>query len=222
MSKYSQQGFVGVAGILAVILGVFFVAATIFAFWALAGKNDYKSNTDKKIATAVDVAVKKANTEKDNEFIEKNKSPVKTYIAAETVGSLSFDYPKSYSAYIVESNSGLNSAVNGYFYPDIVPNIDDSSNSFALRVQVLNTGYSTSLKQFEAAIKSAKVKAEAFKPSKVPSVLGVRLNGEIITGKNGSMVILPLRDKTLKIWTEAPEFKADFDKYVVPSINFIP
>jgi hypothetical protein len=36
------------------------------------------------------------------------------------------------------------------------------------------------------------------------------------------MVILPLRDKTLEISTEAAQYQPDFNTYVLPNVTFNP
>jgi len=39
----------------------------------------------------------------------------------------------------------------------------------------------------------------------------------------GSMVLVPLRDKTLKIWTEADEtYLKDFNENILPNYTFEP
>jgi len=48
------------------------------------------------------------------------------------------------------------------------------------------------------------------------------LVGQIINGKKGSMVMFPLRDKTLKVWTEADQFVGDFNNSVLPNLTFVP
>jgi hypothetical protein len=42
------------------------------------------------------------------------------------------------------------------------------------------------------------------------------------TNSTGTMVLLPMRDKTLEIWTEAPAYLADFNTYILPNITFSP
>ena len=44
------------------------------------------------------------------------------------------------------------------------------------------------------------------------------LNGD----KQGTMIILPVRDKTLKIWTEGNEFVGDLDKIILANLSFVP
>ncbi len=203
-----------------VIFMVLFFMSAGFAVWAFLGRQDFKNNSDKKSAEAVAVAIKKEDTRKDAEFAEAEKSPYKSYTGAATYGSLSFQYPKTWSAYIAEStNSSM--PIDGYFAPNFVPDLK-SDTSFALRAQILGQSYATVLATFNSAIQKSGLDAKAFRAEKVPSVLGTILQGQIIQKKNGIIVLLPLRDKTIKIWTEGDDFKNDFMKIIVPSISFTP
>ena len=58
-----------------------------------------------------------------------------------------------------------------------------------------------------------------FRAVLVDSVLGARIDGEITTKRTGSVVLLPLRDKTLKIWTESNAYTADFDE-ILTNLSF--
>lgn len=206
-----------------ILLALFFIGAASFGAWAYMGRQDYKDNSDKKVAAAVEVAKKQTETAKDNEFVEKEKYPLRHYTGPSAYGSVDVQYPKTWSAYITESGNSA-SPIVGYFHPSFVPNTQSgpSSNSFALRLEVVNTAYDQTLRQFDGNIKQGKIKVTPYKAPKVQDVLGARLDGEIITGKQGSMVLIPLRDKTLKVWTEANNFKGDFDNIIMANIVFVP
>jgi hypothetical protein len=53
-------------------------------------------------------------------------------------------------------------------------------------------------------------------------VKGVRLEGFLEKDKEGIMVMFPLRDKTLRIWTESKEFSGDFNNIVIKKLSFSP
>lgn len=205
-----------------IALSVIAVSFAAFAFWAFSGRQDYKNNSDKKVAAAVVIAKKETETKKDNEFVEKEKVPHKVYQSPDTLGTVKFEYPKTWSAYMnvdQKTNGGI--PLNGYLHPDYVPS-DDSGTDFALRVEVISRPYSETLKQYEGKIKQGKISITPYKPEKVPSVLGVRLFGEIIKGQKDTMILLPIRDKTLAIWTESDRYISDYDKVVMSSLTFSP
>jgi hypothetical protein len=221
MVQRSQRGTISVAVIVAVTMTLLFIGTAAFAFWAFGGMQDYKNNADEKIEAAVEVAQKETSTKKDNEFAEASKSPVKSYQGSATYGSVAFTYPKTYSAYVIEKDNA-SAPIDGYFHPNIVPSIDGTSASFALRLNVVNKSYEQELKSYDSLVKAGKVKVTAFRAAKVPQALGVRIDGQIESKKTGSRILLPLRDKTIEIWTESDQYKADFDTYVVPSISYTP
>ncbi len=204
------------------ILAVLFLMGAIgFAIWAYMGMQDYKSNVQPKIDQAVAIAEEKTKTAKDAEFVEKEKSPVRTYKAPQTAGSLVITYPKTWSAFVEESDKN-NELVNGYFHPSYVP-AAESGTDFALRVEVVSQAYDQVLKQFEGKVKTGKLKISAYKaPKMAASSVGARVDGEINTGQQDSMVIFPLRDKTIMISTESAQFLGDFNDIVLANLTFEP
>ena len=202
-----------------VLLGLALAGALGFGVWAYAGREDYKNNVDQKIAAAIKVAAQKTASAKDNELAEKEKLPLRTYRGPDTYGGAVIKYPKTWSAYVIESRG--NSPLGGYFHPSTVPGVSNDT-VYALRLQVVSSPYSEVLKQYENAQNSGEVKISAFRAPKVPSALGARLDGEVAPQKQGVMVILPLRDKTLKIWTESSQYVNDLTKNVLANLTFSP
>ena len=202
----------------AVTLIVFFGTAG-FGLWAYMSRQDYKDNVDSKIAIAVAAAEKANSAKKDAEFIEREKEPLRTYVGPAAYGSLSISYPKTWSAFIDESGKG-SAALDGSLNPSFVPSLQ--AGGVALRVQVIDVQYAQTLRTLEQTTKTGKIKVTPYSAPKVPGVVGIRADGEIKIGKQGSMVILPLRDKTLQVWTEASQFVPDFNTIILPNLNFVP
>lgn len=205
-----------------IALAILLMVAAGFAIWAFMGRQDYKNNSDKKVAAAVVVAKKQTETEKEKEFVEKEKIPHKFYKSPDTLGTVAFEYPKTWSAYVDENpktNGGT--PLNGYFHPDFVPGAD-SGTDFALRAQVISKAYSDVLQPYEGKIKQGKIKIQPYSAPKLSSVIGVRMYGEIIKGQKDTLILLPIRDKTLAIWTESDRYLSDFDKIVMATLTFVP
>jgi len=93
---------------------------------------------------------------------------------------------------------------------------------FSLRVQVVNQSYSSVLNQYSSQVTSKKVTVTPYSLKLVPSIIGSRVVGEITTNKQGVMIVLPLRDKTLKIWTESTQYEGDLDNIILPNFSFSP
>lgn len=230
MIKHNQDGGSGVTVTLVLTI-ILLIGAIAFGVWAYSGRQDYKNNTDAKIADAVVVAKKQESVEKDKQFAEESKNPLKTYNGPQAYGSIVLNFPKTWSGYVADSNSNGNSGntpVDGYFHPGVVPNISDQASVYSLRVQVLSQSYSqtlSNLSQVQQSQNPPTIKPYAL--PKVPRTVGVELTGALpINGgssnKVGTMVILPLRSQTLEIWTEGSQFTNDFNKYILPNFTFSP
>jgi hypothetical protein len=219
MKESNQQGSVLVTVLLSVFI-VLFLAAAGLGLWALGSRNDYKNNVDQKVAAAVETAKQQEAAAKDKEFEIKYKNPYRTYTGPAAYGSIKIVYPRDWSAYVDESGKG-NYPVDGYFHPATVPGLQ-SGASYALRAQVTNTQYSIEVHRFDSYVKTGKVKVTPFSAAKVTGPIGVRVDGEVQPKEQGSMIILPLRDKTLKIWTEANQYQGDFNTIVLPNLTFEP
>lgn len=220
MKSNNQAGAINVLLIPLIFVIVVLIGVAGFAFWAFGGRQDYKNNVDAKIADAVAGAQQQLSTQKDKEFAEKEKYPYDTYKGPSAYGSLVVKYPKTWSGYVATQN-GVN-PINGYFYPGQVPTVTDSNNSYALRVAVLQTSYDDVLRQLNLYVKQGKAKSQTFRPKNVADVVGLRLDGQISVRKQGSMVVLPYREKTLELWTESTAFRKDFDNIILPNFSFSP
>ena len=86
----------------------------------------------------------------------------------------------------------------------------------------MQDSYSNVLSNFSSFIKNGKVRVSPYAAPKVQNVIGARVDGELTPNLTGSMVVLPLRNMTLKIWTEAPQFEDDFNNNILPNLTFRP
>lgn len=220
MKQHDQQGIVDAWFLAFVVMLLLFLGSIGFGVWAFMGRQDYKNNVEPKIAAAVAAAEKATGEKKDAELAEKEKQPLRVYTGPAAYGSVAISYPKTWSVYADESNRSSN-PLDAYLNPAFVPGLQSDTN-VALRVQVVSTPYADVARGFESQVKNGKVTAVPYAIAKVPSVTGLRLDGEIATKKSGSMVIVPLRDKTLKIWTEASQYVPDFNTNVLPNLTLVP
>ncbi len=205
------------------LLSIILFVAVVFGFWAFASRSDYKDNSDKKVAAAVKVAEAKGAADQQAKDAEANKQPYKTYNGSPTYGSVSFNYAKTWSGLVDTSQS--DAPINGYFYPDVIPGIA-TTTPMALRVELVADDYASVISQYESNVSSGDVKASAYIPPKMQGVehvtSGLRFDGKLDDNKQGSMVIIKVRDKTLKISTESKDFVNDFHTTVPPSLTFLP
>lgn len=196
---------------------VLLLTAIGFAGWAFVERDTYKTKTDEVVEKEVKVAVDRAKSEKDNEFVQKEKEPYRQYTGPESFGSFTLSYPKTWSVY--EDNSSNGTKV--LLHPAVVPSGDDVS--LATTVEVDNTKYENELKKYESSVKTGTIKASPYTLPKVPSVKGMRFEGELPGGKKtGIVVVLPLRDKSIRISSESSDYYGDYNNAVLATFSFVP
>lgn len=192
------------------MLVLLLLISTGFGLWAFSSRSNYKNNSDEISQKAVEKAEANQKVLLEKEFSEKEKSPYKQYIGPDEFGSIKFSYPKTWNVYYGSKDED---ELSLYFHPDFVPSIS-SQTPFALRIFIEDATLNQTLDSYSSQIKSGALNSSAYKLEKVTKAdVGARLNGELAKEKTGSLVLLPLRDKTLKIWTENNDkFIKDFDE----------
>jgi hypothetical protein len=220
MKTLDQSGRINALLIPLILITLMFLGSLGFGLWAYTGREDFKNNVDEKVGVAVKVAIDKAKTEKDNEFIEKEKEPLSTYKSPNELGTINIRYPKTWSAYVDETGRG-SAELDGYFNPLLVPGVS-SGKAYALRLQLINKSFDVEAKSFDGPVKQGKIKAQPYQPKNLPNIVGLRLDGEIRSGVAGVMILIPLRDKTIKIFTESDQFIPDLERHVLENLNFAP
>ena len=222
MKRSQEQGSILIVICLVACIVLLF-GSLGFGLWAYSGRQDFKNNSDKKIAVAVETAKTTQEAELNKAFEESQKSPLKKYTSSPTYGSISFDYPRTWSMYLDETNT--QSPIIGYLNPVYVPAISDKA-SYALKIELTNTAYEQVINQLNAQLKSGKVTAAAF----IPELLkdhsnvqpGVRFTGEVKAAKQGVVIVMKVRDKTLKISSDGKEYLNDLNTIILKSLTFSP
>jgi hypothetical protein len=227
MVMKNQTGIINTLLLPLILTILLFIGALSFAVWAFQGRQDYKNNVDQKIAVAVTASDANEDAKDNALYAQEAKNPLATYVGPAAFGSLHLSYPKTWSAYIDESSDDTgNTDINGYFYPSFVPDVTNTSNSYALRVEILNSSYSSVLQTIQNAITAGGTTVAPYSLPKIPNVVGSILEGNLVTDgsttKSGTMVVLPLRNTTLEIWTEASQFESDFTNSILPNVSFSP
>lgn len=208
------------------ILVILLIAAVVFGVWAFKGRQDYKDNSDARVAAAVDAAKKTQAAQLQAQFDQQSKAPYKVFTGSATYGSITFNYPKTWSAYVDTTSSS--EPINGYFHPGVVPGAQ-SNTAFALRLELVNTDYSQVIQQMSSGITQDTVTAKAYTPPKLNGVANVQA-GTLFTGQinqqdssqNGTMLVIKVRDKTMEIYTESNNYLSDFNNIIMPSLTFAP
>ncbi len=192
-----------------IILGVVGLTLAILLVVCFMSYNDVKSNADAQTQFAVAEAVK-AQADKDAaDFAEREKNPNLQFNGPEVFGSLEFQYPRTWSMYVADDATD-GSDYEAYLNPVSVPTVD-LRTVYALRVHLMHQDYDTVVRNYDAMIAAGQVGVSEFT---VDGMSGIRLDGSLDIGINGSAIILRVRDKTVMIRTDAEVFKSDFDKLI--------
>ncbi len=217
----NDRGSIDIFALLFGVASILLVIAIVFAGWAWSGRSDFKNNSDEKAAAAVEAAREDLRVELDAEFAEREKEPFKTYTSPNTFGSVVITYPKTWSAHVQEPLSGQ-TPINGYFHPGFVPSTSGNENLFALRFEISEQSLDRELASFDGAVNRGDATASAFRSPVDSADNGFRIDGSYATGKNGSVVLLPLRDKTIIIAAESQQFVDDLDSIILENLTYTP
>lgn len=213
-SRQNEHGSVNGWMIATIGLIVLFLAAVAFGVWVYLNYQDQKTDVDSRVASAV-AAAKKVQADSDEaKFIERDKQPNRQFVGPDDYGRLTFDYPKTWSAYVAKDTS-TGGNFEAYLNPVSVPPIS-SATRVALRVTIENRDFDTVLKNYESLVKHGDLKSSAVMAD---GTNGTRLDGNFTKDIRGSAVIYKIRDKTVTIRTDADTFKPDFEN-LIKTIKF--
>src|SRR5690554_758081 len=140
MKSSAEAGYVSGMLVGLIVAIVLLVGALSFGTWAFMSRQDYKNNSDQKAEAAANARQTEVEAAAAAKVAEEEKKPLTSHKAPDQYGSVDVQFPKTWSAYVVESSSG-NTPVNYYFHPGAVPSASDDGNAFALRVQVVQQSY---------------------------------------------------------------------------------
>jgi len=200
-----------------IVLAVLVIGFGSLAIWAYLGYNDQKTNVQAKVDVAVADAKKSQSDSDQAKYLEQEKQPYRTFQGPSELGGVSFSYPKTWSVY-VDKDGAAGGVYEAYLQPGIVPPLS-SQTPYATRVSIGATSYESTLTSYSGLVKSGKLKST---PVTINGQDGTRLDGDFTTKVQGSMVIMKIRDKTLKVFTEAPVFANDYNNAVLSTLKFNP
>lgn len=213
MLKLNQKGILNPLIIPLIVSGIVLIIATVMAVVYYGKFVDQRDNNQPVIEAAVQKAEDAQKEKLEADFAEREKLPTRTYTSPAELGSVKLTFPKTWSSYVDLTSNG---EVDYYGHPNYVP---AANVNYALRMSVIKKAFADETKTYEPLIKKGDLKATSIQAS---GVKGSRLDGFFKKDQEGSMVLFPLRDKTLKVWTENKEFRGDFDNIVLKSLTFVP
>lgn len=205
-----------IALIAAIVLGGLLLVCLVGLVWSFSQYRTYKSDADKLIAEAVDTAKAEQAAELESNFQTERDRLYNTYAIDPVLGNVTLQYPRDWSFYLEQSTTTGRTRIDAIFHPTVVAKADPGT--YGLRLQLLQQLYSDVVEDYQRAIDRDELTAT---PVKSNGVDGLRLDGQIDTDHTGSLVILPIRDKTLVISTEANDYLSVFNE-AISTLVFTP
>ncbi|HEV7952236.1 MAG TPA: hypothetical protein VGO98_02575 [Candidatus Saccharimonadales bacterium] len=214
LKRKNENGAITGSLIAIIVLGILFLAAGSAAIWAYSNYTEQKTNVDGKIDLAVAEARKDQSDIESAKFAEREKEPNRQFVGPDDYGRLTFNYPKTWSAFVAKDVTEGGS-FEAYLNPVTVPPVSDKQQ-YGLRVTIEQADYDKVVKQYDARVKKGDLRSSGFTAN---GNTGIRFDGNFSKDIRGAAVLLKVRDKTVTVRTDADTFKADFEN-IVKTINF--
>jgi cytoskeletal protein RodZ len=195
---------VTVIGLAVLVLGL-----GSFGIWAFVSYQDAQQNVDSKIDVAVANGKKDQQDEDETKFSEREKEPNKTFKGPDDYCGLTFNYPKTWSAY--EANDIKNGGdYEAYLSKDIVKPVS-ADQQYALRVLIEQKDFDDVTKQYDPLVAKGSLHNGV---TTSEGQEGLRLDGNFSKNIRGAAVIYKCRAYTITLRTDADTFKPDFEKII--------
>ena len=185
---------------------ILFLIAGSLAIWAYMQYSHEKNNVDSKVA--IEVAKGKGEQAEidQKKFSEEAKNPRIEFVGPSEYGRVSFMYPKTWSVYI--ENDGSNRGdYKAYLNPVAVPSASNKASRFALRLEIINKNLDTVLNDYQSRLKKGELTSSS---TEFNGISATRIDGTFEKELRGSVVLMKVRDKTIRFSTDADTFKPDF------------
>ncbi|MBQ6130684.1 hypothetical protein IJI72_03305 [Candidatus Saccharibacteria bacterium] len=200
--------------VIIILLSLLLIGALLLSFYLYTEYRAASTNLDSQIKSAVLDAVKDREDELEAEFAEREKTPNRSFSGPEDYGSLTLEYPKTWSVY-VSNDASDGKTFQAYLHPREVPPISDET-IIALRIKIEDSTLETVSKRYASALKKGTVSSSA---TSVGGVDATRYDGQITNKLVGSVVIFRIRDKVVTLETDAEAYRDDFNK-ILETVTF--
>lgn len=198
--------------IVACLIAVTFIGLFI---WKYLEWDSIKTDVDGQVDAAVAMAVSENTTKLENEFLEREKYPYKTFSGPADYGSVSFEFPKTWNTYIALD------AVNGgnfeaYLNPGEVQPVSQQTIN-ALRVQILNQTFENTARNYDGLVKNNQLTVTT---RTIGNTVANVYVGTLPSGLRGIVTIFKVRDKTVLLQTDAELFAEEYYR-LLDTVTFV-
>lgn len=213
LQKERKRGlFETIALVIVSLIAITFIGLFI---WKYLEWDSAKTDIDGQIDAAVAMAVSENTTKLENEFVEREKYPYKTFSGPADYGSLSFEYPKTWNLYIAkDATNGGN--FEAYLNPGEVQPVSTTTIN-ALRVTIRDAAFDTVARQYEGYVRNGRLTVVS---REVGGTVANVYTGEVANNIQGILTIFKLRDKTVMLQTDAMLFADEYYK-LLDTVTFV-
>ncbi|MBQ5812377.1 hypothetical protein IIW29_02295 [Candidatus Saccharibacteria bacterium] len=200
-----------------VIIILSLVAATFIGLfiWMAMNYQEAQTDLDTKVAVAVAEAKDEQAMELENDFLEREKYPYKTFSGPADYGQLTFEYPKTWSVYVAQSAASSDGNFNAYFNPIQVDAVGDDTVN-ALRVTIRDESFDEVTEEYQHEMErdDSGLTMATTTIGKNNNITANRYTGVIPNTEDlvGYVVTFKIRDKTAVLQTDSVLFEEDFNK----------
>lgn len=166
---------------------------------------------------AAGIAKEEQKKQDEADFIEREKEPYRLYEAPAVLGPVRVEFPKTWNVYAAEDEKA-SLQLDVFMYPGVVRAEKSTTDAYAFRLQLSRRLYPDTVAQYQKQVDKAVLNAQAVE---ISGIKGIRYNGQFKDNANGSIILLPIRDKTLLVWTESQVYIADFNQ-ILTKVVFSP
>lgn len=194
--------------IVCLIAAVAIVAAVmLYMQW-----DDLKTNFDAKVGLETAAAEKAAGDKYAEQLQEELKRETVQYTGPDDYGRISFSYPKMWSVY--EAQDGTkNSDYEAYFAPAPIHSLEDETARYAIRFKIVNQLYNDVAEEYANDLEDSEgAPAKGIFSADNSRISGVRYDGQIADGIDGTVVIAKINDKTMIIQSDSKVYSDSFEK----------
>lgn len=185
---------------------ILFLIAGSLAIWVYMQYSHEKSNVDSKVAIEVAKGKSEQAESDQKKFSEEAKNPRIEFVGPSEYGRVSFMYPRTWSVYI-ENDGSNRSDYKAYLNPVAVPSASNKASRFALRLEIINKNLDTVLNDYQSRLKKGELTSSS---TEFNGISATRIDGTFEKELRGSVVLMKVRDKTIRFSTDADTFKPDF------------
>ena len=210
MKPVRNRGAVNILLVAAVSMTVITLALSGLSIYFISQYNRAKTTVDQQRSEAAAQAREEQKRADEAEFAQRQKEPYRSYSVPSVLGALSISYPRNWNLF-AEERAGSGVQLNLFWNPELVQSEDTYSGTYALRAILERVVYTEAIAKRASAVEKGELTAE---PVTVSGINGTRYRGRVAENHTGILVILPVRDKSLSIWTESLDYANDFGAIV--------